>query len=164
MLERIVSYLAEHDAITTFYVENLRSSLFSGFITLAGFLFTVKSFLITRLQQDVYGDPDYQDWIVDVGQKYSSTLTVYGSLKRLGRFLFATLCVSFVAAVCQLTIGLLGQRWATWLALTLAATAAVMFAATLFIVRSSIRAWVEYLEQKADKRQRERREARANAP
>jgi transposase len=83
----------------------------------------------------------------------------YGSLRRLGRFLFLTLCVSFVAAVAQLTLGLIEQRWAIWIAMGLAIAAGALFVLTLFIVRSTMRGWVAYLEEKADKRQRERKAA-----
>ncbi len=152
MLCQLASFLSEHDALTEFYATNLRPSLFSGFMTLAGFLFTVKSFLIARLNQDVYSDPDYQDWIEDTGKRYNPSLTVYGSLKRLGRVLFVTLCLAFTTAIAQFTVGLSGQRWGTWLAMGLAMTTVLVFGWTLFIVRGAIQAWVVYLEDKMAKR------------
>jgi hypothetical protein len=161
MLQQLVSFFAEHDSLTQFYADHLRSSLFSGFMTLAGFLFTVKSFLIARLQQDVYGDPDYQDWIEDIGKKHTPSLTVYGSLKRLGRFLFLALCLSFATAVAQFTFGLVGQRWATWIALGMAIAAAIVFVRTLFVVRGAVKAWVDFLEQKLEKGRQKRLKERA---
>jgi hypothetical protein len=59
-LAGLLSALAAKDGLTTFYIQNLRASLFSGFLTLAGFLFTIKTFLIIRLNQDIYGDKEYQ--------------------------------------------------------------------------------------------------------
>jgi hypothetical protein len=152
MLDAIMPYLLEHDTLSAFYAANLRASLFAGFLTLSGFLFAVKTFVVVRLQQDVYADEDYQDWILGVARKYNKSITVYGSLRRLGRWLFGSLCAAFAASVAQLTVGLVEQRWSTWLSLGLAAVAATLFLITMLIIRSVIRGWVDYLEDRANKR------------
>jgi hypothetical protein len=163
MLDKALSYLTENDSLSIFYALSLRASLFTGFLTLSGFLFTVKTFLIVRMQQDVYGDEDYQDW-VRVAQKYNASITTYGPLRRLGRWLFISVCASFLASLAQLTIGIFEQRWSTWLALGAAAFAAAIFFVTLLIIRSAIRGWIGYLEEKADKRQLKRKAELAGAP
>ncbi len=158
-----VHWLCEHDSLTCFYAQSLRASLFTGFLTLSGFLFTVKTFLIVRLQQDVYADEDYQKWVLDVAHRLNQDITVYGSLRRLGRWLFYCVCATSLASLFQMTVGLAEMRWSTWLALGAAAIAGAMFARTLFIVRASIRGWVDYLEDKAEKAAKKRAAAKVPA-
>ena len=37
--------------LVQFYVQNLRSSLFAGFLTLGGFLFSAKTFIVIKMKE-----------------------------------------------------------------------------------------------------------------
>lgn len=151
-MDDLLTYLADRDEFTVFYADKLRGSLFSAFLTLSGFLFSVKTFLIVRLDADVYSQEDYQDWVLKVGRKYNPDITVYGSLRRLGRLLFWGVCLSFAASIAQLTVGLCERRWSTWVAIGTAIVASSVFVPTLFIVRGVVRSWVSFREEKCNQR------------
>jgi hypothetical protein len=63
--------------------------------------------------------------------------------------LFFSLCATFAASIAQLTFGLTGQRWGTWIALLCAMIATAMFGFTLFVVRNAIKGWVDFVEHQA---------------
>src|SRR4051794_31887384 len=92
------------DAFQQFYATNLRGSLFSGFLTLTGFLFTVKTFLVINMKKELYDTQAYRDR----HEAYLSTnpdLKLYAPLRRLSRWLLAAVVSSLVTAVSQLTVG-----------------------------------------------------------
>lgn len=149
-----IQYFAARDPLTDLYVDKMRTILFSGFLTLSGFMFTVKTFLIVRLQQDVYGDERYQNWVLKVARKYNKSITVYGSLRRLGKLLFWSVCCSFGAALSQVTLGFVEKRWSTWIVLAVTVAAGVLFLFTLIVVRGVVRKWIDFQESKCDERLR----------
>ncbi len=94
-----------------FYAMNLRGSLFSGFLTLTGFLFAVKTFLIINMKKELYDTPTYQERYV-AHLETNPNLKIYGPLRRLSRWLLCAVIASLITAVSQLSIGLI-PHWAT---------------------------------------------------
>jgi hypothetical protein len=47
--------------LVRFYGENIRGSLFTGFLTLGGFLLSLKTFIIVKMKENVYDDERYID-------------------------------------------------------------------------------------------------------
>jgi len=146
-----MQYLIAQDTLILFYTQNLRSHLFYGFLILSCFLFIIKIFLIFCLDQDVYSDPEYQQWILNVAKKYNPTIKIYGSLKRLDTFLFYCYFITIISSILQITIGLIEQQWSILFILFFSSTAGILYIITIIIIHISMQSWINYLNEKAEK-------------
>lgn len=61
---------------------DFRQAMFSGFLTLAGFLFAVKSFALVNLIREVYNTPEYRAR-VKANRSGNEKTTIYGPLTGL---------------------------------------------------------------------------------
>lgn len=135
--------------IYQFYADNLRDSLFSGFLGLAGFLFSAKTFIVIHMKEKLYDSEAYAARLTKQ-QRINSKLTKYGPLRRLSSFLFWAVLSSLVAAVSQLTIGLIKAEWAAWSCLCFAVIAVLMLATSMFHVSANLKQWMVALEENDD--------------
>jgi hypothetical protein len=141
----------EPDPFMVFY-QSLRGSLFSGFLTLTGFLFSMKTFLLANLQRDIYGTKEYQLWVEQIGRKYNPQLRVTGPIRRLARLLWWTLFATFVASISQLTIGLINHRAAAIICYALAAIAVCMVGVSIFVLSFVVKDWMGVIDVQAKER------------
>lgn len=137
--------------IVDFYAKNLRSSLFTGFMTLTGFLFTLHTFLLVTLHRDIYGKEAYQKWMLTTGRKYNPGLNPLRPLRNVSRLLFVMLCCSFISSVMQLSLGLVPHKWAVYTCLGMAVTTILLFALMLWVIRLVISDWLTFVEKEAEK-------------
>jgi hypothetical protein len=144
--------VADTSEFVKFYAENLRGNLFSGFLTLAGFLLSAKTFIVIHLQKEIYAKRHYHDRIRDL-RKIDSTLKYYAPLRNLSRLLFWTILTSLLAAIAQVTIGLISHACAVWLCVILAITAIVFLFVSFCVMSASLRDWFNFLEDEAEKEQ-----------
>jgi hypothetical protein len=132
-----------------FYASNLRASLFSGFLTLTGFLFAVKTFFILNLKKELYDRDGYLRRIRD-GRALNPKLTVFGPLKRLSRFLLCAVGLSLIASVSQMTLGLAPFWWAAVICLVAATAAVVALTSVLCLVSANLKDWFQFMEDEAN--------------
>lgn len=133
------------------YIAAFRAPLFTGFLTMTAFVFSVKAFLVINLYKDVYSEEGYQLWIVSA-REVNPRLTFFGPLRRLMRVMMWTVAVCFGASVVQLTVGCIRQNWAAVFCLLCAAVAACLVAVNLFVWRSVVISWLEIWEENAEKK------------
>lgn len=138
------SFLSD-DALQVFYAANLRAPLFTGFFTLSGFLFAVKSFLIINLKKEVYESPSYLK-LLERHRTVNKSLTHYGPLLRLSGLLYTAVCLSFFTSVCQITIGLVKYNWSAIVCIAMSFITIVIVAMVLVIMRRNVVAWLRQLE------------------
>jgi hypothetical protein len=132
-----------------FYAANLRSSLFSGCLTLGSFLLAMNTFIVVNLKKEVYEHKRYVEIVRGI-RKGNPRATFYGPLKRLSTFLLYTITVSFVTAISQLTLGVLITHWiAATICLSLAALTMILLLITLCLIRANLLDWFKYLEEQA---------------
>jgi hypothetical protein len=89
-----------------FYSENLRTALFSGFLTIGGFLMSLKTFIIVKLKEDLFDKPAYKKRHKEntlINAKKAGTL--YEPLKQLSDYLILCVICSLVTAFLQFSIG-----------------------------------------------------------
>jgi hypothetical protein len=86
---------ADQQSFHQFYAQNLRASLFTGFFTLSGFLFSVKAFMVINMKKDIYESPAYLSRLERL-RKVNKDLSSYGPLSRLSKLLFWTVMASFL--------------------------------------------------------------------
>lgn len=109
MVDQILCFLSASWAQIIFlYDDKLRVGIFTGFLTLSGLLFTIRSFTITNIYRDLYGNPDYQQHLSDLNSELPerSRRTLTGSLRLLSRKLLITLLICFATSIFQVTFGL----------------------------------------------------------
>ncbi len=140
-----------HDEPLTFlafYQQSLRTPLFTGFLTMSGFLFSAKAFLITNLIKEVYSTDHYQKRVKDL-RKYKQSLKITAPLKDLADYLQWSICLSLTASISQMTVGLIPYSWAAGLCLTIAGVAAASVFVAVYLLRQNIADWIETVEDKA---------------
>ena len=97
------------DMVPEYYAKNIRSSLFSGFLTVGSFLLSLKAFIVVKLKENIFDTYIYKEKLKE-RKKLNSKLTLYGPVKRLSSLLFLTISSALTASVSQLSIGLI-QSW-----------------------------------------------------
>ncbi len=151
--------------VVDYYARNLRGSLFAGFLTLGGFLLSLKTFIVVNMKKEVYDTPSYYDrWkqTKDRGEKIGS---LYQPLKSLSESLHLAIGASVITSVAQFTIGLIGL----WQAVVVCAWAAVfsitLLLICLFRIRSNLNTMFRHLEDAAeDAAKKEEAAARKASP
>lgn len=105
--------------VVCFYIDKLREPLFSGLLTIGGFLFSLKTFIITIMKKEVYDTDEYNKRLEKL-KKFDNGVKKYDNLKNLSDMLFYIVFVSIVTASFQFTVGLIEHLVATLTCLFLA--------------------------------------------
>lgn len=132
--------------IINFYNGNLREIFFSAFLTLSGFIFTLETFIIVCIKENVYDDPEYIK-LYENKKKIAPELKKYAPLKRLKDFLFYTILYSFTAAVFQITLGLFNNWYALIVCIWGCVVALITFVVSLFIANNNLKRWFDFMEK-----------------
>lgn len=131
-----------------YYSGGLRGSLFGGFLSVGGFLFSVKGFVLVKLKEGVFDTDEYRR-IVERHRQLKPTVSHYGPLERLGKFLFAAVFLSFATAVLQFTVGLVEAGWALTVCLTAAGLSMCSLFGGLLAMKRFLDAWFAQLEKES---------------
>lgn len=142
--------LFESSAFVDFYVKHLRDNLFTGFLTVATFLFAVHSFLIITLQKDVYSDARYKKFKLQAKKEGLTKDTPAGPLKRLSKRLTSATVLAFVTALVQISLGLMPYNLTASLACAISIWSLVDLGRTLWIQKEVMADWLESLDAYPD--------------
>jgi hypothetical protein len=137
--------LLDHECVVDLYRERLQTPLFTGFLTVGSFLLTLKTFILLKLKEELYGSAVYQERFERL-RELNSKLTRYGPLTRLGNMLIYAVLLAFCTAIAQLTIGF-SKTWiasAFCISLAVVTGCAVLFA--WWEIRYNLRSWFSILE------------------
>lgn len=142
-------YCAEMNGFGSFYAKSLRSSLFSGFLTLGGFLLSLKTFIVVNMKKEVFDNEKYkQEWVeqkkLDVDGKMGSR---FGPLKDLANSLYVSIVFCVATAVSQLTIGLFEAIWSSVICLLLATISIMLLLKSLYLIRVNLNRMFEFLNK-----------------
>jgi len=144
----VVFFLSKiiHDksAFIIYYEKNLRGSLFSGFLTVGGFLLSLKTFIIIKLKENVYDHPEYLKRFNEM-KKLDHGLELYSPLCRLADFLFWAVLSTIVAAILQLTLGLIGFYLPILIVLWISIFAIILLIYSLIIIRSNLNDYFKFI-------------------
>ncbi|WP_076921207.1 hypothetical protein [Pseudoalteromonas sp. SK20] len=133
------------DKIVKFYQVNIRGSLFAGFLTLGGFLLSLKTFIIVKLKENVYDHDEYEKRFKQQS-KLNSKLVFYAPLKNLSNFLFWTVVSCIGAAITQLTLGLFNSFYTALIAIFTAIFAVCALMYSLYLIKLCLNDWFEFLD------------------
>lgn len=125
------------DAIVEFYQTSLREPLFSGFLTIGAFLFSLKTFIITVMKKEVYDTEEYKRKFLEL-QDIDKSLKKYDNLKYLGELLFYTVLTSLIVAVSQFTLGFLNFDLASMICTSLAVSGIALLIWGLYEMKKNL--------------------------
>lgn len=129
----------------TYFAEHLRGNLFSGFLTLGGFLLSLQMFIVVKIKEDLY-DSDAFCKHVKAMREIKPDLEHYGPLRRFSHFLTVAVSACLVTAVAQLSVGLVEKNWASWICIGLAVASSIWFIVVLVAVFLNLKTWFGHLE------------------
>ena len=150
----LVWFVSDGDFLK-FFNEELRSDFFNGFLSLAGFMLAAKTFIVIHMKQEVYDKPEYarrfdhKKW--EVGE---NRLKRYGPLERMSNALFWIVVSAVMAAVCQITIGLMPWNFAGVVCLIVVAFAVWKLVVGLILMKSNLDSWFEIIHEEEEHRER----------
>lgn len=142
------SWLFSNSEFMKFYQDELRSDFFNGFLSLAGFMLAAKTFIVIQMKQEVYDKPEYQ-------QRYEerkrltgdSSATKYGPLKNMSNALFWIVTSSVIAAISQVTIGLIPWNIAGIICVTAILFAIISLIYGLILMKQNLDGWFDTLTE-----------------
>lgn len=122
----------------------LQGSLFTGFLTVASFLLSLKAFILLRMRQDVLDTKTYQEHLKAVA---GSIADLYRPLKNLSGLLIWTVGASLLSSLSQLTISFIKPPYGSYACAGFAVGAFALVVACWHHLAANIRAWVEAVER-----------------
>jgi hypothetical protein len=142
--------------IFEFFSKNMRSSFFSGFLTIGGFMLSLKTFVLVKMKEGLYGSEHYVSR-VEQARKLGGEDSLYAPLKRLSDLLFLSILAALTTAGMQLSVGLIPRWWSAGLCLAWAAGTIALLLFSLFQIKSNLDAWFASLDQDYRKKVGDRR-------
>jgi hypothetical protein len=149
--------------LVEFYGEKMRASLFAGFLTLGGFLLSLKTGIVIKIKENVYDSEKYLAK-VEEAQANGVETTVYGPLRRLSLVLSTAVYAALITSALQLTLGLFPKWWAASLCLSVAAFALALLLVAFKLIQVNLTKWFEFLDEKASEAQELRRALKREQP
>ncbi len=141
-------YCSTFDDFTKFYGDKLRGSLFAGFLTLGGFLLSLKTFIVVNMKKEVFESPVYKKkW--DEQKKLDTKNQMgkrYSPLRYLSGVLYAAIVSCLSTAVLQLTVGLVDSFLAALVCLWAVAVSLLLLAWALWLIRANLVRMFDYLD------------------
>jgi len=132
------------------YVKAMRASMFTGFLTLSGFLLSATTFVIIQMKKEVYGEQFYLDRCRKQ-RKYGKGEPMYAPLRRLSRVLMLAIALSLFASLSQVTVGLYETFTAVVFCYTSGILAMAGVAVVLGLMTKNLRAWFDDLDAAGEK-------------
>lgn len=131
--------------IDRFYDDKLRVALFSGFLSLSGFLLSLKTFIIVKMKEGVYERASYRK-LFEEKKKLKPRQKLTDPLRLLKRFLFWSILGSLITAVAQMTIGLWDLLAYKMVALGLCGFTLACLTVCLFEINGNLNQWLDDLD------------------
>lgn len=123
--------------------------IFTSSLTLASFLFTMKSFVIQNIKDKIYDTPSYRDKVKQ-RRDSGSKVEYYGGLRRLSFLLKWTILIALINAMFQLCLSPFNNVWFSITCLFTSAITGGLFFGVVWIVSENMRDLIEQAEKKAE--------------
>ena len=136
--------------IVDFYQKNLRSSLFAGFLTMGGFLLSLKTGILIKIKENLYDNDAYVNKLKEQ-RIVSPTLSHYGPLKRLSQVLSIAVFACLSTSALQFTLGLVSSWLAVGLCLAFSAFAMSSLLLSFILMQQNLSDWFDFIEKNSDK-------------
>jgi hypothetical protein len=131
-----------------FYEDKLRASLFTGYFTLSGFLFTAKTFIILNMKKEMFSTTAYLKRFA-IQQRLKPDMQIYKPLRDIGRVLLINVVLCLASSISQFTLGLYPNVLTVAICLALAASAVGMLIFSLSIIAWNLHDMYAHFEDEA---------------
>lgn len=143
-------YCAEISNFGPFYGKSLRGSLFAGFLTLSGFLLSLKTFIVVNMKKEVFDTDEYKaEWEeqkkLDAAKNMGSR---FEPLRYLSTTLFLAIASCVITSVLQLTLGLVEAFWVAIICLWSALVSVLFLLRSLWLIRVNLNRMFDFLDAK----------------
>ncbi len=142
--------------VAKFYGEKMRGSLFAGFLGLGGFLLSLKTFILVKMKEELYGHPKYRERY-ETERTQDPKIALYSPLQSLKSLLLWAIASSLITAVLQMSLGLWEQKWAAIGCMSAAAFTIGLLLQGLFHINSNLNRWFLHLEEAYEEEARPKR-------
>lgn len=124
----ISGFVDNANVFADMYRANMRSSMFTAFLTLSGFLLSAKTFIVVNMKKEVYDNPAYRDNF-NTQKKLKPDMSLYGPLQTLSRRLTINVASSLIASILQFSVGFIHH----WAAAAICVASAIVVIIMLFV-------------------------------
>lgn len=142
------------------YQNGMRPQLFTGFLTLCGFLMTAKTFIVTNMKKEVYEKKLYL-LNFDSQRRLERSLKVYEPLERLSKWLLVNVLASLVTPALQFTVGFIPHWVAACVCLAAAIVTVALLGLSLYHIRFNLKQMFHWLGLEAEEKIKEALEEQA---
>jgi hypothetical protein len=147
--------------IPTFYAASLRGYLFTGFLTMGGFLLSLKTFIVVSMKKEVFDSNEYfERW----RQRFSIDSRIgslYQPLNELSTWLHYAILSCVLTSASQFTIGLFENLAASIFCMWAAAFSICLLLICLWRIRGNLHFMFEHLEATSAERAKKAAEVEA---
>lgn len=142
------AYCDRLDDFWSFFNSNIRASLFAGFLSLGGFLLSLKTFIIINMKKDVFDTEKYKNtWEEQSKLDRRGMLGKrYDPLRELSNVLFAAIVTAIGTAVFQISVGLRESFWTSFICLWAATFATMLLLTCLWLIKRNLNTMFAHLE------------------
>lgn len=147
------------------YSKKLQMPLFTGFLTISGFLLSLTAFIVVKMNEGVYQDEKYIEKTVaykGIDPDYSYTKP----LENLAHFLTVSVAMALITSFSQFTIGNISSYHISVLCIALAVGSFGFVLTSCFVVKLNIQEWIRLMKEKKtaefEKRQQEKLDQEKN--
>lgn len=147
------------DTAVKLYGEKLQMPMFTGFLTLAGFILSLKTNILLRLQNDLFDKPLYKERIERASALEGQPISRFEPLINLGNYLVWTVFACLAASLAQVTFGFIKNRWSVGVALAAGFVAFVFTLFAWFAIRANLQVWFDLLKEGEQAEQKKKTES-----
>lgn len=130
------------------YAVHVRGNVFAGILSAGSFLLSLKTFIVVKLQENVYESSVYKQKFLRLKKDVDPSLQFYKPLRQLSDFLFWCILFCLLASVWQVTIGFIKSSALALTCVFFAAFSGGLVFCALWIIKSILSDWMDCLEER----------------
>lgn len=142
----LVAFVLPHPMIREAYERKFQVPLFAGFLTIGGFLLSLKTFIVVKMNEAVYQSEKYLK-ATNTLQLLDPNFDPLSGLKNLGGFLLFCVKWSLTASFFQLSVGLFNYRFTTAICIGMAVGAACLVLSACFLIQENMKVMFEHWDE-----------------
>jgi hypothetical protein len=132
--------------VFAFYSASMRGSFFAGFLTIGGFMLSLKTFVLVKMKEGLYDSVAYRQMAEEMrGVGYRED--IYAPLRRLSDLLFFAILSALITSALQLTLGLWRAWWSAAVCGGFAGGTLLLLLFSLVQIKRNLNTWFESLDR-----------------
>ena len=133
-----------------YFDKKLQIPLFSGLLTVGTFLLTMKTFIIFKIKESLYDNPEYikisQQSLMSCSEHYDH----YKGLKELSDYLSISILGALLGSICNISIGFIYSPLSSIICISISVCTIVLLLYAWHLVWQNLRDWLNILENPAN--------------